>query len=74
MNFRVASKGHIDIYYTFRLFHAIHSELDQTCLSGSVLSDNKGIEATFRRWCNKLPYYIDKDFAGDDIFNTFPKL
>jgi hypothetical protein len=39
-----------------------------------MLSDNKGIETIFRRWCNELPYYVDNSFAGDDVFNSFPKL
>ncbi len=38
-----------------------------------MFSDNKGVETFSRRGRDDLAYYIDKDFAGDDIVNTFLK-
>src|SRR6266480_2703344 len=63
----------IDIYDTLRLVHAIHGELDQTCLSSSLLSDNNGVKTTFSRWCGDLPYSLDKGFAWDTVFNRLLK-
>jgi hypothetical protein len=54
--------SYISIYDTLRLVHVTHSELNQTCLSSSVLSDNKGVK-TFFRWYDELPYVLDKGFA-----------
>jgi hypothetical protein len=64
---------YIDIYDTLRLFNAIHGELNQTCLSGSVLSDNKGVKTTCCRWRGELPYFLDKGFAWDNVFNHLLK-
>src|SRR3954452_10644880 len=64
---------YIDIYDTLRLVYAIHGELDQTCLSSSVLSDNKRVRTTFFRWRDEMLYFLDKGFAWDSVFNRLLK-
>jgi len=66
----LAHPRHVDIYDAFRLIYAIHRKLDQTRISSSVFSDDKGIRRLSAfRWCGELPYFVDKALPWDRVFN-----
>jgi hypothetical protein len=38
-----------------------------------VLSDNKWVKTTFFRWCDELPYFLDKGLTWDRVVNRLLK-